>query len=67
MASPTRATKPYYASQTARSARQLDMAIPEEGTAARHVVRVVEEPKRLIWIRMAIGFKLIARKSLEIL
>lgn len=41
--SPTRVTKPYYASGAARWTREADMQIPDEGTAARHCVRVVED------------------------
>jgi len=34
---------PYYASPSARSGREIDMAVPEEGCDARHCVRVVED------------------------
>ena len=38
------ARRPYYASPSARSGREIDMAVPEEGCDARHCVRVVEAP-----------------------
>eukprot|EP00435_Cladocopium_sp_Y103_P047415 s2739_g13.t3 len=34
---------PYYASPNARSSRETDMAVPDEGCDARHCVRVVED------------------------
>ena len=34
--------RPYYASKSARMTRESDMAIPDEGSAARHCTRVVE-------------------------
>ena len=35
--------RPYYASPSARSSREIDMAVPDEGCDARHCVRVVED------------------------
>lgn len=51
------ARRPYYASPSARSGREIDMAVPEEGCDARHCVRVVEAPLLLVVVAFGVAMK----------